>query len=130
MPAYPLDTRRALVHSLVSQPRFLRAIPSLMVLTTAIVWGVASHAGVLEPDAGARSHAGAKAKAGASSHGLVGRLGAGVATGTGLVMGAGRASMGLHVSERTGASDTAVSADRTAAEIKADAGAGGPPILR
>lgn len=128
MPAYPLDTRRSLVHSLVSQPRFLRAIPSLMVLTTAIVWGVASHAGVLEPDAGARSHAGAKA--GASSYGLVGRLGAGVATGTGLVMGTGRAGAGLHVSGRTGAPDTAVSAGRTAADVKADAGVRGQPALR
>jgi len=126
MPTYPLDTRRALVHSLASQPRFLRAIPSLMVLTTAIVWGVAAHAGGLASDAGARSHA----TAGSASHGLVGRLGAGVATGTGLVMGPGRAGMGLRVSERTDAPDTALSAGRTAAEIKADGGVQGQPVLR
>ena len=40
------------------QPRFLRAIPSLMVLTTAIAWGVASHAGGLALDGALRNGVG------------------------------------------------------------------------
>lgn len=41
--------------SLWNQPRFLRAIPSLMVLTTAIAWSVSSHAGGLALDGALRN---------------------------------------------------------------------------
>ena len=36
-----LKNLNATVHTLIRRPRYLRAIPSLVVLTTAMAWGVA-----------------------------------------------------------------------------------------
>ena len=44
------QTQNSLLLCLLAQPRFLRAIPSLMVLTTVIAWGASSHAGGLALD--------------------------------------------------------------------------------
>lgn len=41
----------------IARPRFLRAIPSLVVLTTAMAWAAAASAGGLEFDGAARSGA-------------------------------------------------------------------------
>ena len=40
--------QNARVRALIAQPRFLRAIPSLVVLTTAMAWGVASDPDVMD----------------------------------------------------------------------------------
>jgi hypothetical protein len=53
-----LQTPASSLRTFWSHPRFLRAIPSLMVLTTAIAWGVSSHAGGLAPDGALRSGTG------------------------------------------------------------------------
>ena len=42
----------------VTRPRFLGAIPSLVVLTTAMAWGASSNAGVLGLDGVLRTKAG------------------------------------------------------------------------
>jgi len=66
-----LQTPASSLRTFWSHPRFLRAIPSLMVLTTAIAWGVSSHAGELALDGALRSATGVNMAAGPA-------LGAGV----------------------------------------------------
>ena len=60
------QTQNALFLYLLAQPRFLRAIPSLMVLTTAIAWGASSHAGGLAIDGALRGGTGLTVAAGSS----------------------------------------------------------------
>lgn len=66
-----LQTPASSLHTSWTHPRFLRAIPSLMVLTTAIAWGASSHAGGLALDGALRSGTGVNIAAGPA-------LGAGV----------------------------------------------------
>ena len=68
--------QNARVRALIAQPRFLRAIPSLVLLTTAIAWGASSHAGGLVLDGGLRGASGVSVVAGPA-------LGAGVGAGQG-----------------------------------------------
>ncbi len=76
-----LQTKNSRLLALMKQPRFLRAIPSLMVLTTAIAWGASSHAGGLALDGALRGTSGVSVAAGPAP-------GAGVDAGAGVSQGA------------------------------------------
>lgn len=69
----------------MARPRFLRAIPSLVVLTTAMAWGASSQAGVLGLDGVLRTNAGVT-----------------IAAGPGLGGGGGGASLGANTGGNAG----------------------------
>ena len=75
------------LESFVTLPRFLQAVPSLLVLTTAIAWGVSSHAGGLSIDAGLHGATGVTVAGGPA-------LGAAAGAGTGVQAADGVAASG------------------------------------
>ena len=89
------------------QPRFLRALPTLMVLTTALVWATSSHAVGLGLDSALRNGVGLNATAGAG-------LGTGLGLG-GDAGAAGSANAGGSLDARTGANSNITAEQRAAA---------------
>ena len=101
--------------SRVARPRLLRAIPSLVVLTTAMAWGVSSHAGGLGLDGASRGSVTIAAAA------LGGGMGAGVGVGLGANTavqpggGVANAGVGLDAGVRAGANGKVTAEERMAA---------------
>ncbi|UUZ72306.1 hypothetical protein LP415_00090 [Polaromonas sp. P1(28)-8] len=120
----------------------LRAIPSMVILTTAMAWGAASYAGVPGLDgalagqgglivaagpAGVGVGAGVGAGAGGGvSVGTVG-VGAGGGANTGVTVGGGTANkgLGLDTAAQAGANRNVTAEERAAATAEADVRAGG-----
>jgi hypothetical protein len=101
-----------------SHPRFLRAIPSLMVLTTAIAWGTSSHAGELALDGALRSATGVSMAAGVNADV---RLGANSNVTAEQRMSAMGAVGGANAAQMQGAGSVdgaAAGADRTAGAVR------------
>jgi len=90
----------------LASPRFLRALPTLMVLTTALVWATSSHAVGLDLDSALRNGAGVNVAAGAG-------LGLGLGGGASA---AGSANAGGGIDTRTGANSN-ITADQRAAAL-------------
>lgn len=125
-----------------ARPRMLRAIPSVVILTTAMAWGAASYAGVPGLDgalagqggvivaagpAGVGVGAGVGAGAGGgASVGTVG-VGAGGGANTGVTVGGGTANkgLGLDTAAQAGANRNITAEERAAATTDADVRAGG-----
>ncbi len=112
--------------ALEGRPRFLRAVPSLLVLTTAMAWGAVSQAGVLGLDGVLRSSSGLVVAAGPGV-GVGGHGGAGVDRHTGVnpeggvPPGAnGNFNANLTMQERVNAGDGS-----TAAQVRGAAGTTG-----
>lgn len=92
MPSFKnTQSQNAQVLSCMAGPRFLRAIPSLLVLTTVIAWGASSHAAGLGLDAGARigANANVTAQERMTAMGAAGLAGAGGAQADGRVNASG-----------------------------------------
>ena len=122
-----------------ARPRMLRAIPSVVILTTAMAWGAASYAGVLGlggalagqgglivaagPSVGVGVGAGA---GGGVSVGTVG-VGAGGGANTDVTVGGGTANigLGLDTAARAGANGNITAEDRAAATTEVGVRAGG-----
>jgi hypothetical protein len=108
----------------VARPRALRALPSLMVLTTAMIWGVSAQAGgLVNLDGAVRGTTGVTVAAGPAQGAGVGvgvGVGAGIGANTTVQPGGGTANagVGLDAGVRAGANGNA-----TADEHKASAGA-------
>lgn len=103
----------------VARPRALRALPSLMVLTTAMIWGVSAQAGgLVNLDGVVRGATGVTVAAGPALGAGVG-VGAGIGANTAVQPGGGTANagVGLDAGVRAGANGNA-----TAEEQKAPAG--------
>ena len=83
----------------VARPRFLRAIPSLVVLTTAMAWGATSQAGVLGLDGVLRTNAGVTIAAGPE---LSGGAGASLGANTGGNAGSGAVKGNAAISAGAG----------------------------
>ena len=110
------------LESFVSLPRYLQAVPSLLVLTTAIAWGVSSHAGGLSIDAGLHGATGVTVAAGPA---LGAAAGAGVVVGLGTATPAGvQATTWLNADMRAGANGNVTADQRRAATGEAGAGTG------
>lgn len=104
----------------VARPRALRALPSLMVLTTAMIWGVSAQAGgLVNLDGAVRGATGVTVAAGPALGAGVG-VGAGIGANTAVQPGGGTANagVGLDAGVRAGANGNA-----TAEEHKAPAAA-------
>lgn len=103
-----------------ARPRALRALPSLMVLTTAMIWGVSAQAGgLVNLDGAVRGATGVTVAAGPAANAGVG-VGAGIGANTAVQPGGGTANagVGLDAGVRAGANG-----NTTADEHKAPAGA-------
>ncbi len=129
----------AQLSSRAARPRMLRAIPSAVILTTAMAWGAASHAGVpgldgpLSGQGGVIVAAGPSAGVGAGagigggvSVGTVG-VGAGGGANTGVTVGGGTANkgLGLDTAAQAGANRNITAEERAAATTEVDVRAGG-----
>src|SRR3990167_6028049 len=93
------------VLSRMARPRFLRAIPSLLVLTTAVAWGASSHAGGLGLDGALRGAPGGTVAPGpALGGGVAAGVGAGLGANTAVQPGGGiaNAGVGLDAGVRAG----------------------------
>ena len=118
------QTQNSRLLALMTQPRFLRAIPSLMVLTTAMAWGASSHAGGLAIDGALRSTSGGSVAAGPA-------LGAGVGVSLGANSGVKAASgAGVNADVRTGANVTAEEPMAAMGSASADAQGAGSAAVR
>lgn len=83
----------------IARPGFLRVIPSLMMLTTAMAWGVSAQAGGVGLDGALRGGTGVTVAAGpAVGAGLAGSVGVGLGATTGVKAGSGAASGGAATS--------------------------------
>lgn len=104
----------------IARPRLLRAIPSLVLLTTAMAWGASSHAGGLGLGGAVHGATGVSVAAGPTLGG-----GTGAAVGVGLGLGANtavqpgggvaNAGVGLDAGVRAGANGNVMAEERTAA---------------
>jgi len=104
----------------VAKPRALRALPSLMVLTMAMIWGVSAQAGgLVNVDGAVRGATGVTVAAGPAANAGVG-VGAGIGANTAVqpAGGTANAGVGLEAGVRAGANGNA-----TAEEHRAPAGA-------
>ena len=104
---------------LLAQPRFLRAVPPLLVLTTAIAWGNSSHAGGLALEGALFNTTAVAVAAGpvlSGGVGLVANTGLGAQAGTK----AGSGGMEGRTGVRTGINNAVTAEQRMAAQ-----GAGG-----
>ena len=126
--------------SRAARPRMLRAIPSMVILTTAMAWGAASYAGVPGLDgalagqgglivaAGPSVGVGVGAGAGAGGGVSVGTVGVGAGGGanTGVTVGGGTANkgLGLDTAAQAGANRNVTAEERAAATADADVRAG------
>lgn len=129
--------------SRAARPRMLRAIPTVVILTTAMAWGAASYAGVPGLDGALAGQGGLSVAAGPSvgvgvgagvgagvgggvSVGTVG-VGAGGGANTGVTVGGGTANLGLGLdtAARVGANSNITAEERAAATTEVDVRAGG-----
>lgn len=128
--------------SRAARPRMLRAIPSMVILTTAMAWGAVSYAGVPGLDGALAGQGGLIVAAGPSvgvgvgagvgagggvSVGTVG-VGAGGGANTGVTVGGGTVNKGLGLdtaAARAGANGNITAEERAAATTEVDVRAGG-----
>ena len=99
-----------------ARPRLLRAIPSLVLLTTAMAWGASSHAGGLGLDGALHGATGVSVAAGPALGGSVG-VGMGLGANTAVQPGGGvaNAGVGLDAGVRAGANGNVMAQERPAA---------------
>lgn len=108
----------------VARPRLLRAIPSLVLLTTALAWGASSHAGGLGLGGAVHGGTGISVAAGPALGGSVGGgMGLGANTAVQPDGGVANAGVGLDAGVRAGANGNVMAQERTAATGSAAAGA-------
>src|SRR5665647_1155837 len=108
----------------IACPRLLRAIPSLVLLTTAMAWGASSHAGGLGLGGAVHGATGVSVAAGPALGGGVG-VGMGLGANNAVQPGGGvaNAGVGLDAGVRAGANGNAMAEERTAAAGSAGDGA-------
>ena len=99
----------------VARPRFLRAIPSLVVLTTAMAWGASSQAGVLGLDGVLRTNAGVTIAAGPGLGG-----GGGASLGANTAGNAGSGAVKGNAAINAGAGGVAVSPAAASGHVSSD----------